>query len=313
MLIPSTASAAGTAYYVKAVIPENQLDNTEDYFNIGTTATINQTIELLITNESDENKTMELALLDGMTTKDGAISYDIDHKYDKSQRYKFSQVASVEQKEITVNANSTQQVKVLLKSQTDNFDGTILGAVNIHEKEDEEQPAAGLNNVFAYNIPVKIRVNKENKNIQLNYKGMVLAKNPLGKAIDMSFENPMPNIIRDLNLSFEIYKQGKPSDILYKDHKSGVEIAPNSLFSPELSLASSKLKAGDYVLKIVGKSKDIDAVWESDFSISRSDSGYLNEGLEVLSNNNRIWVILAVVITLMVVGGASYVFYKRKK
>ncbi|MGX7202829.1 hypothetical protein BCR22_10055 [Enterococcus plantarum] len=312
LMFPNTASAQETAYYLKPLIPENQIENTEDYFNIATSSAIDQTLELLIVNESAEEKEMNVTILDGMTTKDGAISYAVDHKYDPAQQYKLSQIAKVEQQEITVEANSTQLVSVVLKAELKNFDGTILGAVNVSEKT-TEQPNEGINNTFAYNIPIKIRVNKETKNSQMNYKGINLVNNKPERFIDVSFQNPIPTIIRDLTLSFEIYKKGQPTKILFKNSMTGIEIAPNSLFSPELSLTNSKLKAGNYVLKTTGKSEGINEVWESDFTISQSDSRTINEGLDVLNEDNRAWLILASIVALLILGGFGYVFYKRKK
>lgn len=312
LMLPNTAFAQETAYYLKPLIPENQIENTEDYFNIATSSSIDQTLELLVVNESTEEKVITVTILDGMTTKDGAISYAIDHKYDEDQQYKLSQIAKVKQQEITVEANSTQQMSIALNAELKNFDGTILGAVNVSEKT-TEQPNEGLNNTFAYNVPIKIRVNKENDKSQMNYKGLTLVNKKPERFLNLSFQNPMPNIIRDLTLSFEIYKKGQPTKVLFKNSMANIEVAPNSLFSPELSLTNSKLKAGDYVLKTSGKSEKINEVWESDFTISRSDSRSLNEGLEVLAEDNKIWIIIAGIAALLILGGSGYVFYKRKK
>ncbi|MGX7149962.1 DUF916 domain-containing protein [Enterococcus ureasiticus] len=308
-ILPIKGVASNSGFYVTPVIPENQLENTVDYFNIGVPAAMNQTLEVVIVNESTEPKSVRLTLLDGMTTKDGTISYDKEHTYDDSQRYRLSKIAKLEQNEATVEPNSSATVKIQLKYDISDFYGTILGAVNVSEKE-PDNTQVGVNNSFAYNIPIKIRVAEEGKENRLNYKGLTLNSEKTKQTLDLTFQNPEPTILRKLNLSFTVYKKDKPAESLWSSEMKEVELAPNSLFSPELSLTDSKLKAGKYVLKIVAKSDVIDSSWESDFTLSTSEKQGMNGGVEILSESNQWWLIISVAI--LVLGGAGYVFYKKK-
>lgn len=306
--LPIKGLANNSGFYVTPVIPENQLENTVDYFNIGVPAAMDQTLEVVIVNESSEPKKLQLVLLDGMTTKDGTISYDKDHTYDESQRYRMSKIAKLEQNEVTVEPNSSATAKIQLKYEISDFFGTILGAINVSEKE-EDSAQVGVNNSFAYNIPIKVRVAEESNENELNYKGVKLNAEKTKQTLDVTFQNPDPTILRNLNLSFNVYKKEKPSDSLWSSEMKEVELAPNSLFSPELSLTDSKLKAGKYVLKIVAKSDVIDRSWESDFTISAAEEQSMNEGVEILSESNQWWLIIGAILVL---GGAGYVLYKKK-
>ncbi|MGM0219433.1 DUF916 and DUF3324 domain-containing protein [Enterococcus sp. AZ126] len=306
--LPIKGLANNSGFYVTPVIPENQLENTVDYFNIGVPAAMDQTLEVVIVNESSEPKKLQLVLLDGMTTKDGTISYDKDHTYDESQRYRMSKIAKLEQNEVTVEPNSSATAKIQLKYDISDFFGTILGAINVSEKE-EDSAQVGVNNSFAYNIPIKVRVAEESNENELNYKGVKLNAEKTKQTLDVTFQNPNPTILRNLNLSFNVYKKEKPSDSLWSSEMKEVELAPNSLFSPELSLIDSKLKAGKYVLKIVAKSDVIDRSWESDFTISAAEEQSMNEGVEILSESNQWWLIIGAILVL---GGAGYVLYKKK-
>lgn len=306
--LPIKGLANNSGFYVTPVIPENQLENTVDYFNIGVPAAMDQTLEVVIVNESSEPKKLQLVLLDGMTTKDGTISYDKDHTYDESQRYRMSKIAKLEQNEVTVEPNSSATAKIQLKYDISDFFGTILGAINVSEKE-EDSAQVGVNNSFAYNIPIKVRVAEESNENELNYKGVKLNAEKTKQTLDVTFQNPDPTILRNLNLSFNVYKKEKPSDSLWSSEMKEVELAPNSLFSPELSLTDSKLKAGKYVLKIVAKSDVIDRSWESDFTISAAEEQSMNEGVEILSESNQWWLIIGAILVL---GGAGYVLYKKK-
>ena len=309
-ILPIKGLADNAGFYVVPIIPENQLENTKDYFNIGVPAKMDQTLELLIVNESTNTKDLQVALLDGMTTKDGTISYSTDHTYDDSQRYKISEIGKLEQNELSVPPNSSVIVKIELKHNISNFFGTILGAVNVSEKEDTNTQV-GVNNSFAYSIPIKARVVEENKENKLNYKGVKVIAEKTKQDLALTFQNPESTILRNLNLAFSVYKKETPTTIIWSDEMKGVELAPNSLFYPELSLTEAKLKSGKYMLKIVAKSDEIDHSWESEFTLSSTEGNVLNEGLEVLAQGNQWWLI-ALGIIIVLVGGVSYVLYKKK-
>lgn len=271
---------------------------------------MDQTLELLIVNESTNTKDFQVALLDGMTTKDGTINYSTDHTYDDSQRYKISEIGKLEQNVLSVPPNSSVIVKIELKHNISNFFGTILGAVNVSEKEDTNT-RVGVNNSFAYSIPIKARVVEEHRENKLNYKGVKVIAEKTKQDLALTFQNPEPTILRNLNIAFSVYKKETPTTIIWSDEMKGVELAPNSLFYPELSLTEAKLKSGKYMLKIVAKSDEIDHSWESKFTLSSTEGNVLNEGLEVLAQGNQWWLI-ALGIIIVLVGGVSYVLYKKK-
>lgn len=311
ILLPMQGLATNSGFYVQPVIPENQLEQTTDYFNIGVPAKINQTLEFVITNESSEEKEFNLLILDGMTTKDGTISYDNSHTYDGSQRYKISKIATLEKNSVVISPKSSATIKVIMKEEINGFFGTILGAINISEKE-KSNAQAGVNNSFAYNIPIKVRVAEDNLEKKLNYQGLTLNSNQGKQALQVTFQNPQSNIIRGLALSFDIYQKGKESTSLWSSKMEAVEVAPNSLFSPELLLGDSQLKAGDYVLKIIAKSDSISHSWQSDFTISALDEDLVNQGVEILAENQPWWLLM--IIATLALGGAGYVlFYKKKR
>ncbi|OTN84022.1 hypothetical protein A5819_003572 [Enterococcus sp. 7E2_DIV0204] len=309
LLLPVKGLADSSGFYVTPVIPENQLKDTKDYFNLSVPAAMEQTLEFVIVNESDESKDFHLTLFDGMTTNDGTISYDNKHKYSDSQKYKISKIAQLEKNEVTVEPNSSETIKIQLKDTISDFFGMILGAVNVSQQEETDKKE-GISNSFAYNIPIIIRVAEENNEYKLTYDGLTVNVEKVNKALEMTFQNPNPNIVRRLNLTFSIYQKGDQATPLYKSEMKEIELAPNSMFTPELSLTEAKLKAGQYVLKIDAKSDAIDEYWKSEFKLSSAEEQSINGGVEVFSENNRMWMII--IAAVLVLGGVGYVLYKKK-
>lgn len=309
VLLPVKVLANSSGFYVTPVIPENQLEDTKDYFNLSVPAVMDQTLELVIINESVESKDFHLTLLDGMTTNDGTISYDNKHTYSDSKRYKIAEIAQLEKNEVTVEPNSSETVKIQLKNTVKDFFGMILGAVNISQKEEADKKA-GVSNSFAYTIPIKIRVAEDNNDYKLTYDGLTVDVEKVKKALALTFQNPNPNILRKLNLTFSIYKKGDSATPLYKNDMNEIELAPNSLFTPLLSLTEAKLKAGEYVLKIDAKSDVLNESWESEFKLSTAQGQSINGGVEVFSESNQVWMMI--IATVLVIGGVGYVFFKKK-
>lgn len=307
----SVATADETAFYVQPIIPDNQVAGTTDYFNLETTTIINQTLQLMITNEASEPKKLTIKLLDGMTTSEGSISYDTQHVYDETVKYKFSDFAKAPES-IEIAGSSSEVVDIPLKLDISAFKGILLGAINVSEEKKTDTSNGGVANVFAYNTPVKIRLSPEVTPSSLNYKGMDLALVNSEKLIEMTFQNPAAEIIRGLSLRYQIFPKGETKEVLSVE-KTALEIAPNSRFSPKLSLKGQNLKAGNYILKIKASSDKIEEEWESEFTITGKDAQSLNEGFEVSNRESTLWLwVILGFIGLGFLLGIAYYFYRKK-
>lgn len=307
----SVAEAEETAFFVQPIIPDNQLEGTVDYFNIGTPAKIDQTLQLVVTNESSDPKKFAIKLLDGMTTDEGSVSYDTKHVYDKSAKYKFSEFGSIPDT-LEVAGNESKTIDLKVKGETEAFIGLILGAVNVSEVKEVDTSKGGVGNTIAYNIPVKIRVAQEKLTSELKYQGMKLSNENHQYTIKMTFQNPIAEVVRDLALNYEITRKGQKK-VLVTEEKKESELAPTSLYTPSLSLQDKQLKAGDYILTIKATSTEINEEWQSEFSITKKEAEQLNDGFEIENNgfNWLLWGLVALGIILVSEGG--YYVYRKKK
>lgn len=312
MASPAHAEDEGTSFYVMPVLPDNQLPSTSEYYHLQTDQDLNQTIELMIINDSDEDKTFKVTILDGMTTDLGEISYDTKHAYDKSQKIKLSEEIKVEENQ-TVKAKETGLVKLQLAISTADFSGQLLGAVNVYEQTKQDEQATGVINQFAYNIPIKVDVKTSQIVASLAYEGLKITKKETKSALTVGYSNPSATIIRELALSYQLFSE-KDHQLVMEQKETKLEMAPNSKFSPSI-FSGKPLKAGKYRLEIraVSEISNINESWQEEFTITGKESKALNEGLTVERTglNWYYWVGLLIIgIGTLVYG---YRYYKKRK
>lgn len=311
-LFSTVTSAAEMAYYVQPVLPENQNKATVDFFDFETTVASQQTLQILVVNESEEAKELVIQALDAFTSPEGSISYDVEQLYDSSLVTKFSESVSFEE-QLIVPGRSQEVVDIQLALDLPStFEGIMLGAINVAEKQDSDIEKGGVANIFAYNVPVKIRVTKNELPLQLNYSGLTVQTEKLSEGLQLSFQNPVAEIIRELTLTYKITLKGQ-REVMFEERKEDQQLAPNSLFQPVLSLKDQPLKAGDYTLNIKGVAEGVSEEWSSDFTISKKQSDLLNNGFEVANRGSGVikWVIIIGVIVLVI--GGSYYGYRKQR
>lgn len=303
--------AASGTFYVQPIFPDNQLSDASDYYHIKVNGDVKQSFDFMIVNDSSEDKVFDVNVLDGMTTSSGEISYSTDHPYDDSQIIKLSEVMSGSG-EKTVSANSSLKVEMALDLSINKFSGQLLGAINITEKQDDANKNGGVQNQFAYNIPIKIDVNELTMPAKMSYKKIEVKEETNSYDLEVTLSNTSPLIIRDLSIEYDI-KSKKSKQSIFKQSDTHLELAPNSLFSPKLSLKDTDIKSGEYTISIhaISKESHIDETWEADFSINREQASNLNNGLVVSNDSSKTWIILGIALVVILVIG--FVVYKKTR
>lgn len=306
--------AASGTFYVQPILPDNQLSDASDYYHIKVNEDTKQTLAFMIVNESDEEQVLDVSVLDGMTTSMGEISYGKDQQYDKSQIIKLSEVlnGSGEKK---VPANGSLKVEMKLDLSIKNFTGQLLGAINVSEKQEDDVKKGGVNNQFAYNIPIKIDVKETKIPAKMDYSGVKVKEETTSYDLEVSLRNLSATIIRDLSITYEITSKNGNKKILDETNQH-LEVAPNSLFFPKLSLKNTDVKSGEYNITIhaISKESNIDETWKDTFKISREEASHLNNGLVVSNNGLNLWIIVSIIaISLIVIGMIIYKRIKNKK
>lgn len=310
VLIGSKMSLATSGtFYVQPILPDNQLPDASDYYHIKVNEDTKQTLAFMIVNESDSEQVFNVSVLDGMTTNMGEISYSKDHQYDKSQIIKLSEVLSGSG-EKKVSAKGSLKVEMTLDLPIANFTGQLLGAINVSEKQEDDTKKGGINNQFAYNIPIKIDVKESKIPVKMDYNGIKVKEETTSYDLEVSLRNTSATIIRDLSITYEIISKNGDKKILDETYQH-LEVAPNSIFFPKLSLKDTSIKSGEYssTIHAVSKESHVDETWKDTFKINRKEADQLNKGLVVSSDSSTKWFIVEIIVVALLL--ISLLIYKK--
>lgn len=297
LLAPIKVEAETETYYVKPLLPENHQGNEISYYDLLMKPAQSQVIQLEVVNNTSQNRLFTIDIVDSLTTSDGAIGYDKKVDYDPTLKHKFTDTASAV-KDVRISAGESQVVDITLTMPKEQFDGLMVGGIHVAEVK-ETSEAGGIDNVFSYIVPVKIHETAKFFPSQLKFHGTKVEKNEQGYQVIVEIQNANPNLLTGLTLQTTIHKK-EYQDTLYEHTMKNVQIAPNSNFSPLISLAANEIEAGDYEIEFYATNENFSEKWTSEFTISKKKSANFNAGF-VIHKETLNWRTVA--LGLLMVGG----------
>lgn len=313
-------AAEGINYSVKAIIPENQIDASKSYFDLKMTQGQEQDLSMTLKNTSKESITVNVTPTTATTNQNGVIDYSVrDAKKDSSLVHPFTSLVDKEQK-VTLEADESKDVTFKLTMPKESFDGIILGGFSIAEdttadKNEKSSEGVQIKNEYSFVIGVSLTeteatvvpelvLNDVNPTL-LNYR----------TAVTLNLQNTKATIINDLKVDASISKKGS-SEVLHKETKEGLSMAPNSNFEYPISWSNEALKAGDYEVSVKASVGEKNWAFKKAFTISADESKKLNEeAVEVKQEANYFWWIVSFIVVGIVglIAIVLYVLYKKKK
>ncbi|MGX7417561.1 DUF916 and DUF3324 domain-containing protein [Carnobacterium gallinarum] len=307
------------------VLPENQYKKEASYFYLKMTPGQEQELEVKLNNGSDKAQTVDISLASGITNDGGIIDYPDDlKKFDKTLKYPFSKIASTD-KTATIDPNSTKSIFIKVKMPAEEYDGMIIGGINISLKENNDKEKADkdseggmkIKNVIRYNFGI-VLIENENvviPDMKLNkaYAGQVMGIN----TIKANLSNTESWIIDNLDITAKVSKKGS-KEVLYETTKNGLRMAPNSNFDFGIGMGNKAYKAGSYKVTIAAKSDSPEKEWnfEKEFTIDSETAKKLNDKAAELEapDYTMYWIIGGVSLgALLIVVIVTLVIYKKKK
>lgn len=306
-----TVSAAEMKFSVQAVIPENQVDKSQSYFDLRMKAGEAQDLLVDMRNDTSEDVTVEVTPNTAITNQNGIVEYnDTKTERDSSLKTGFKDIATSE-KEVTVPAKSTKQLKVHVQMPKEEYSGTILGGIYFSEKdkdtsketEDEASQGSQIVNKYAYVIGVQLTENDTPVQPELRLNAVQAQQINYRNVITANIQNYTSSIVKDLKIDGKIYsKDGNKA--LYSESREGLRMAPNSNFDYAISLNNKPFKPGKYMFKGVAKSGDREWEFEKNFEIKGEESRkYNKEAVSLEKDNTNIYILIGggVLLALLVI------------
>ena len=94
-------------YSVKAVLPENQINDDVSYFDIGMNTEEELNLEVIIQNYSAEEITINITNNTATTNSNGLITYDgVDAEPHSSMNYTFNELSTLSSDEVKVGVST---------------------------------------------------------------------------------------------------------------------------------------------------------------------------------------------------------------
>lgn len=307
------AENTGTGFYVRAVLPENQLDKGITYFDLGMSPGRTQTLEVEVVNETDAEIAIDVKAVSASTNRGGVIDYQTPGIRDKTLEHPFSGLAKPESDRLSIPANSTATAFVAVTMPEAEYDGVVLGSLVFTRQPQaagENSEGVTLQNAFSYVIGVKL---SENDN-------QVLPDFELDSvaAETVNYQPAMVHHIRNKNaaiakgISLHAVIRGADGRPVAEAEQKNVDMAPNSVMPWALTPGagvednppSTALQPGAYSTLVTLEYGGKTWTFEQTFTATKEEADTVNSqsiGSESPEGPNTVIVVLLIAAFIIIV------------
>lgn len=312
-----TTQAAEMNFSVTALLPDNQINKSNTYFDLLMKPGQEQIVQVEMKNNTEEDVTVEVNPNTAITNDNGIADYSQQNtKVDSTLKIPFSSIATAE-KELTIPKKSKKTIDINLHMPKNEFDGIILGGIHFVEKENEQdkknQDGVQIKNKFAYVIGVSLRENDTVVEPQMKLNNIKAGQINFRNVVKLNLQNSSSTIIKDLNVDAKIYKKNS-KEVLYESDKQNLRMAPNSNFDYSVDWQNKELKPGKYTALVKAESGDNEWEWKKDFEIDGATASSLNKKAVELEKDYSIYYIIGILLLFLVlIGIIIYLVVRNKK
>lgn len=310
-------SAAEMSFSVQAVIPENQVDKEQSYFDLRMKPGQAQDLVVEMRNDTDKAVTVDVLPNTAITNDNGIVEYNnTTKKQDSTLKVAFKDIATTD-KEVTVPAKSQQNVKVHVQMPEKAFTGTVLGGIYFTEQsadtKTKQQKGSQIINRYAYVIGVQLTENDTVVKPQLRLNTVTANQVNYRNVVSANIQNYKATTVSDLKIKGQVFRKGK-SEVLYSATRKNLRMAPNSNFDYSVSLNNKAFQPGKYTFKGVATSKGQTWRFEKDFEIKgETASKYNKNAVSLEKSYTWLYILIACIVLLLLLIVIIVLMRKLKK
>lgn len=313
--ITASAQTAGT-FSVRAVIPDNQVDTRQTYFDLRLDPGGKQTVQVVITNSQEKDLSVNMQLNNASTGRNGLIVYTEPDVRDDSLKAAVTDVAALREHEVTVPPLGSKAVDIDIQMPRESLDGTLLGGIVVTAKDAEEELQEGegvtLKNTITYVIGLKITENDSEAEPDFDLAAITPSLINYRPAAVVTLRNKAPRIVKDMKVSAQVYRLGS-DEVLRGLVLENSEMAPLSKGDFVIDWNENALEAGDYRLKMTAEYDGRIWEWDEAFTISSGAAGEVNEGAVGLEKNYMWFYFTVGFLALIIVAILAFLLGRRRK
>lgn len=304
-------AAGDKSYSIQSVLPDNQIDKNESYFDLKVEPNKEQTLKIIIFNTGSKSIKVTAEVNNAYTADSATIGYD---KYNKST-YKstFPELSSLvegsRKQTVDLKAGESKEVSFKVKSPDKEYKGIILGGVTtIANVSPTKSKNLNIQNQVRYVKGVVLRSKDDAVNPDMHMTNAFPKAVSGSKGIAFTLDNTAPININDVKLKSKIKHGSK----VFNYHAKNLQIAPNSKFNYFVPI--SNLTAGTYKAKITLTGKDgFKKTFTKTITVSKTDVKQVQKQAEPVKQNSHQWIIIIVgIIILIIVALWMYLYYSQR-
>lgn len=312
------AYASELSYTVETVLPSNQIDKKQSYFDLKMATNQKQVLKIHMRNGTSREIKITPTISPATTNSNGVVEYGPSQtKLDSTAPYNIKDLVKSSTKEITIPAHSSTDYKLNVTMPDRAYDGIVAGGIYFEEKkhnsqEDKQKSGLALENHFSYVVAVLLKETDKPINPEITLlrvrPGQVNARN----VINAELKNSQATYINQLKVQTDV-KRKYSNDILYKSSTSAMQMAPNTTLTYPTPLDGEKLKPGVYTMHVVANSGKKQWEFNKDFTISGTKARELNEkDVSIKHDYSWLYVLTGVLLLFLAFTLIFFILWNRK-
>lgn len=314
-IFPLAGQAEGdrVSYSVEALIPENQIDQQQSYFDLDMKPNQKQQLGVTIHNNEHEEITVLLSVHNATTNSNGLVVYEHKEEIDPSLEVPLTDILSFADEQVTIPAGKSKTVVADLQMPEEEFDGIILGGFHFEKVMQEEENSEGVNiqNKYAYVIGVQLSENTNEVLPDLHLTSIRPDLVNYRTAVIANIQNSEPTLMKDMEVNARVYKKGK-KEVFKEKKQEQINMAPNSNIDIMIDWDNQPLEPGTYLLEMEAFHEEEVWEWKEEFVIEKDNAKNLNKDAVELEKDDKLWVWFLIGIGALLIIIVILLIYIRK-
>lgn len=319
---PSPAQAATQPdenFVVTPLLPNNQLNSKDGYFNLKVTPGSTQVLKLSVTNPGSSSRQIDVSPVNATTADTGTIVYIPSNRTDPSAQTTFTKMTS-KAISLTLAPHQGKTVTFETKIPKNGFSGEVLGGLFVTNPQTSEASTKRnaqnfqLANRYAVTTAVALWCQPNQTipaKVALANTKVVYSKTDTAPMVVAKLRNLAPIAFGDLQVHAQLFEQTNGREVAAQTQKNR-SMAPNSWFDLEMGLGDKPLPAGRYTLKLKLASGDRHWNFTQPVSLSKAHAQEHNNSTKPATGRQQSWLWFAgggLLILLIIVG--AYVLGRK--
>ncbi|BDR57295.1 DUF916 and DUF3324 domain-containing protein [Xylocopilactobacillus apis] len=310
--------ADGISVDVKVILPSNQTEGINGWFDVHVKPGDKQIFQLKVNNHSKKQVYVEVKPTDATTSQNGEMDYEpYKGPFDPTLKYRFPKLTQKAQR-IHIPANSSKMATFTVKVPKKAKNQMIMGGFYVSQLDDKpkkqvvkkgEKQKVQIRNYYSYTIAALMSIGKlPDPNVRLVSVAPGLQSGYA--AFGANLQNDKANYVSQMKVKAKIIRKSS-GKVVTERSQSAMTMAPNSNFIYYMQVGRSAIKPGTYHLDLVASGSGKKWHISRDFEVTASQANEVNANNVLLPKSNLwIYILIAVIILILFIAVVVFVYFK---